>query len=138
MEASFSPRTAQNTFIGTYATLLELRKEGERRCKPFLKSWNCHVSHHTAGLVGLLSTSACNGYWTLSDATQNVPCVFTGDIDDLVALHGTVVLLTKYTLVAEVCQVRDTRGKPDAASRNLSSATDPLSSFQMFLYSSLK
>jgi len=59
--------------------------------------------------VGLLSTSLSNGYWTLSDATHSIPCVLTGSAEDLVALHGAVVLLMKCTVVAEVCQVRDTQ-----------------------------
>jgi hypothetical protein len=96
----------QNTFVGMYATLNELWKQAACRYKPFSKSWNYHITHHTTGLVGFLSTSISNGYWTLSDATQSISCVLTGDMRDLVSLHGAVVLLMKYTVVAEICQVR--------------------------------
>jgi hypothetical protein len=100
----------QNTFVGMYATLHEVWKQAASRYKPFLKSWKYHITHYTTGLVGFLSTSVCNGYWSLSDATHTIPCVFTGNMEDLVTLHGTVLLLLKYTLVTEVCQVRDTWG----------------------------
>jgi hypothetical protein len=93
-----------------YTTLNELWKQAASRYKPFPKSWNYHISHHTTALVGFLSTSGSNGYWTLSDATQNLNCVLTGSMEDLVTLHGAIVLLMKYTVVTEVCQVRDTWG----------------------------
>jgi hypothetical protein len=96
----------QNIFVGMYTSLNELWKQATSRYKLFSKSWNYHITHHTTGLVGFLSTSISNGYWTLSDATQSIPCVLTGNMEDLVTLHGAIVLLMNYTVVAEVCQVR--------------------------------
>jgi hypothetical protein len=93
-----------------YATLNELWKEAANCYKPFPKSWNYHITHHTTGVVGFLSTSVSNGYWTLSDATQSLSCVPTGSMGDLITLHGAIVLLMKYTVVTEVCQVRDAWG----------------------------
>jgi hypothetical protein len=98
----------QNTFVGMYTTLNELWEQAASRYKPFSKSWNYHITHHITGLVGFLSTSVSNGYWTLSDATQSLSCVPTGNMEDLVTLHGAIVLLMKYTVVTEVYQVRHT------------------------------
>ena len=101
----------QHTFVGTYLTLHELWKRAASRCNPLSsESWNYNVTHYRAGLVGLLSTSHSNGYWTLSDATQSVPCVLAHDTEDFVNLHGAVLLLMKCNLVTEVYQVRQTLG----------------------------
>jgi hypothetical protein len=62
--------------------------------------------HYTDGLVGLLSTSLVNGYWTLSDATMSIPCVLTGDMEDLFTLQGAIVFLMKCLVVTEIFQVR--------------------------------
>jgi hypothetical protein len=107
----------QNTFCGMYVTLNEVWKQAESRYKPFSESWSYHITHHTTGLVGFLSTSASNGYWTLSDATRSISCVLTGNIEDLVTLHGAIVLLMQYAVVAEVCEVRDTWGLAAYAAR---------------------
>lgn len=101
----------QHSFAGTYLTLHELWKRAISRCNPLLStSWNYCITHYKAGLVGLLSTSVSNGYWTLSDATRIVPCVLAHDAEDFVNLHGAVVLLMKCILVTELYQVRQTSG----------------------------
>jgi len=73
-------------------------------------AWNYSITHYRAGLVGFLSTSISNGCWELSDATQSIRCVLAYDTEDLVNLHGAVVLLLKCSLVTEVYQVRQTLG----------------------------
>jgi len=101
----------QHTFVGTYLTLHELWKRATSRCNPLSsESWNYNITHYRAGLVGLLSTSISNGYWELSDATQSIRCLLAYDTEDLVTLHGAVVLLMKCSLVTEVYQVRQALG----------------------------
>jgi hypothetical protein len=57
-----------------------------------------------------LSTSINNGSWELSDATQSIRCVLACDAEDLVTLHGAVVLLMSCSLVTEVYEVRQALG----------------------------
>jgi len=101
----------QRTFVGTYLTLHELWKRATSRCNSLSsESWNYSITHYRAGIVGLLSTSISNGYWELSDATQSINCLLAYDTEDLVTLHGAVVLLMNCSLVTEVYQVRQTLG----------------------------
>jgi hypothetical protein len=98
----------QHTFAGMYLTLHDLWKQAVGRCNPLSsKSWNYHVFHYTDGLVGLLSASLSNGCWILSDATKSIPCVLSGNMEDLVKCHGAIVLLLRCTVVTEVFEVRD-------------------------------
>ncbi|XP_021926048.1 uncharacterized protein LOC110832902 isoform X3 [Zootermopsis nevadensis] len=91
------------SFTGAYLTFHDLWRQATSRYNLVSsKVWNYHLFHYTDGLVGLLSTNLISGCWTLSDATKGFLCVVTGDMENLMMLHGAVVLLIKCTIVTEV------------------------------------